>query len=73
MSQFVGIVRGNGRESFVGEHPDVVNSRDEAVRFGTSMEARLAAERLTRVMTGDPDALHRMHPWITSVDAEKLQ
>lgn len=73
MSSYIGIVRGNGREAFVAEHPEITGSRVEAQRFDTSMEARLAAERLTRVITGAPNDWHRMYPWISEVDAEEVE
>lgn len=73
MSQYIGVVRGDGREEYVEESPRLTKSKESAARFNTGMDARVAAEAFTRHVLADGEGNYpRLYPWITEVDAEEV-
>lgn len=74
MSQWIAIVKGEGREEYIEKGIRLTKAKESAMRYDTGMEAKLAAEALTRAVIGDePRGYPRLYPWITDVDAEEVE
>lgn len=74
MSQYIAIVRGEDREEYVEHAPRLTKSKESAMRFDTSMEAREAAAAVAgAVLDHGPNEYPRLYPWITDVDSEEIK
>jgi hypothetical protein len=69
MSQYIGVVSG-ARVEYVADQLRTTRLKEEALRFGTSDEARDAAAAIQRLAIDQP-GFPRLYPWIVDVGAER--
>jgi len=72
MSQYIAVVRGEDREEYIKDRIILTASRDAAMRFDTSEEAKGAAEVPMKAVL-DREGYPRAFPWITEADTEEVE